>query len=82
MILIFVLAFIPTILGRNATTGTIVVDVTTTIAETDENFVCLTLDIWPHDECRWSKLCVWDGHASMLNLVRTFEIKTRRKCNS
>ncbi|KAG6595582.1 Heparanase-like protein 1, partial [Cucurbita argyrosperma subsp. sororia] len=48
--------------------GRIVVDGTTPIAETDENFVCLTLNIWPHDECRWPKLCVWDGHASMLNL--------------
>ncbi|XP_022966521.1 heparanase-like protein 1 [Cucurbita maxima] len=77
IVLIFVLAFIPTILGRNATTGTIVVDATTTIAETDENFVCFTLDIWPHDECRWSKLCVWDGHASMLNLDLTLPIMNK-----
>ena len=59
--------------------GEIVVDGTTTIAETDENFICLTLDIWPHDECRWPKLCVWDGHASILNLVRIHEIKRRKK---
>ncbi|XP_022971597.1 heparanase-like protein 1 [Cucurbita maxima] len=81
ILLICVLAFIPTILGRDTiilghdtTMGTIVIDGTKTIAETDENFVCLTLDIWPHDECRWSKLCVWDGHASMLNLDLTLPI--------
>ncbi|KAE8648411.1 heparanase-like protein 1 [Cucumis sativus] len=68
-LLILVFAFIPrTILGLNVTTGKIVVDGTTKIAETDENFICFTLDIWPHDECSQPNLCVWDGHASMLNM--------------
>ena len=90
ILLICVLAFVPTILGRgtiilghDTTMGTIVIDGTKTIAETDENFVCLTLDIWPHDECRWSKLCVWDGHASMLNLVRIYMfIRKKNTINS
>ncbi|KAL0547135.1 hypothetical protein IC582_017059 [Cucumis melo] len=70
-LLILLVAFIPrTILGHNVTTGKIVVDGTTKIAETDENFICFTLDIWPHDECSQPNLCVWDSHASVLNLVR------------
>ncbi|XP_022138056.1 heparanase-like protein 2 [Momordica charantia] len=68
-LLIFFLAFIPTILARNVTIGRIVVNGTTTIAETDENYICLTMDIWPHNECNsWTKLCAWDGRASMLNV--------------
>ncbi|XP_050944084.1 heparanase-like protein 1 [Cucumis melo] len=68
-LLILLVAFIPrTILGHNVTTGKIVVDGTTKIAETDENFICFTLDIWPHDECSQPNLCVWDSHASVLNL--------------
>ncbi|KAA0044757.1 heparanase-like protein 1 [Cucumis melo var. makuwa] len=68
-LLILLVAFIPrTILGYNVTIGKIVVDGTTKIAETDENFICFTLDIWPHDECSQPNLCVWDSHASVLNL--------------
>ncbi|XP_022157824.1 heparanase-like protein 1 [Momordica charantia] len=69
LLIIFLLALVPAILARNVTIGRIVIDGTTTIAETDENFICLTMDIWPHDECSsWTKLCAWDGHASMLNV--------------
>ncbi|XP_038882987.1 heparanase-like protein 2 isoform X2 [Benincasa hispida] len=64
---IFLLAFIPIIYGQNVTMGRIVVDGTTTIAQTDENYICMTIDYWPFNEC--SKIpCIWDGNASVLNL--------------
>ncbi|XP_038877281.1 LOW QUALITY PROTEIN: heparanase-like protein 1 [Benincasa hispida] len=67
-LLILLVVFIPSILGHNVAKGKIVVDETTKIAETDENFICFTMDIWPHDECSQPNLCVWDDHASILNV--------------
>lgn len=70
LVLISVLGcIIPIIFAQNVTMGRIVVDGTTTVAETDENYICMTLDIWPFDECP-TKPCLWDGNASVLNLVR------------
>lgn len=37
------------------------------IAKTDENFICSTLDWWPQDKCDYGQ-CPW-GNAGLLNLV-------------
>lgn len=39
----------------------------TSIATTDENYVCATLDWWPSDKCDYNQ-CPW-GQAGILNLV-------------
>lgn len=49
--------------------STIGINASGTIAETDDNFVCATLDWWPHDKCNYNQ-CPW-GHSSAINLVRT-----------
>lgn len=72
-VLIFLVAFIPMIYGKNVTMGNIVVDGTTRITETDENYICMTIDYWPFNECSTIP-CLWDGNASALNLVRIFSI--------
>ncbi|KAL0548423.1 hypothetical protein IC582_012874 [Cucumis melo] len=66
-VLIFLVAFIPMIYGKNVTMGNIVVDGTTRITETDENYICMTIDYWPFNECSTIP-CLWDGNASALNL--------------
>jgi len=38
-----------------------------TIAETDDNFVCATIDWWPAGKCNYNQ-CPW-GESSVLNLV-------------
>ncbi|KAK4775742.1 hypothetical protein SAY87_023703 [Trapa incisa] len=45
---------------------TLVVDGTKTVAETDVNFICATLDWWPHDKCDYN-ICPW-GYTSVMNL--------------
>lgn len=40
---------------------------TSIIAETDDNFICATLDWWPPDKCNYGN-CPW-GEASVFNLV-------------
>lgn len=37
------------------------------IAKTDDNFICTTLDWWPKDKCDYDQ-CPW-GNAGLLNLV-------------
>lgn len=68
MILILFVASIPTILAEDISYGTIVVDGTPSIAQTDDNFVCATVDWWPHDKCDY-KQCPWH-YTSAINLVR------------
>lgn len=46
----------------------IVVDGTTAVAEIDKNFICATIDWWPHDKCNYNQ-CPW-GYSSAINLVR------------
>ncbi|KAF3775875.1 Heparanase-like protein 2 [Nymphaea thermarum] len=45
---------------------TVTVNGVTAIAETDDNFVCATLDWWPPNKCNYNQ-CPW-GRASVLNL--------------
>lgn len=39
----------------------------TSIAKTDDNFICATLDWWPENKCDYNQ-CPW-GKAGILNLV-------------
>ena len=39
----------------------------TSIAETDDNFICATIDWWPADKCDYNQ-CPW-GLAGIFNLV-------------
>lgn len=43
------------------------IDTTARIADTDANYICATLDWWPHDKCNYDH-CPW-GLASVMNLV-------------
>jgi heparanase 1 len=45
----------------------VTVDARSAVAETDEAFVCATLDWWPPTKCDYGT-CAW-GLASLLNLV-------------
>lgn len=40
----------------------------TSIAQTDDNFICATLDWWPENKCDYNQ-CPW-GKAGLLNLVK------------
>ncbi|TYI08469.1 hypothetical protein ES332_A09G004300v1 [Gossypium tomentosum] len=44
----------------------VVIQGSTPIAETDDNFVCATLDWWPTEKCNYNQ-CPW-GKAGLLNL--------------
>lgn len=50
-----------------AVDGTVFINATVSIATTDDNFICATLDWWPPDKCDYGT-CSW-GRASLLNLV-------------
>jgi heparanase len=47
--------------------ATVIVKGSTRIAETDDNYVCATIDWWPPEKCNYNQ-CPW-GQASILNLV-------------
>ncbi|KAL7093415.1 hypothetical protein ACP275_11G040000 [Erythranthe tilingii] len=61
-----VCSFVCDVKGYVSVEGTVVIDGETPIAETDENFVCATLDWWPSEKCDY-KVCSW-GNASLFNL--------------
>ncbi|TYG52140.1 hypothetical protein ES288_D09G004400v1 [Gossypium darwinii] len=44
----------------------VVIQGSTSVAETDDNFVCATLDWWPTEKCNYNQ-CPW-GKAGLLNL--------------
>ncbi|XP_010546175.1 PREDICTED: heparanase-like protein 1 isoform X2 [Tarenaya hassleriana] len=44
----------------------IIIDGTRRVSETDENFVCATIDWWPHDKCNYDQ-CPW-GYSSVINM--------------
>lgn len=47
--------------------GTVFVDGSASIASTDDDFICATMDWWPPEKCDYGT-CSW-GTASLLNLV-------------
>ncbi|KAJ7956440.1 Heparanase-like protein [Quillaja saponaria] len=60
------LASLPVILTQEVTVAEILVDGTKKVAETDDNFICATLDWWPHDKCNYNQ-CPW-AYTSVTNL--------------
>lgn len=54
-------------MARDMKRASIVIQGANRIAETDENFVCATLDWWPHDKCNYDN-CPW-GYSSVINMV-------------
>ncbi|KAM0951406.1 putative glycosidase [Dioscorea sansibarensis] len=66
-LLLFLFLYMLTgITSQDTENVTIIVDGFKTIAETDDNFVCATLDWWPPEKCNYNQ-CPW-GQASILNL--------------
>ncbi|KAL9243259.1 hypothetical protein vseg_017168 [Gypsophila vaccaria] len=66
LVLCFLLVCIPSTLAQIAADATLGVDGSRAIAQTDEHYVCATLDWWPHTKCNYND-CPW-GNASLLNL--------------
>ncbi|KAK4395884.1 Heparanase-like protein 1 [Sesamum angolense] len=64
--LLVFLAFLPAILGQKSDEARLVVDTSTTVAETDVNYICATIDWWPQDKCNYNR-CPW-GSSSVINL--------------
>ncbi|KAJ9677509.1 hypothetical protein PVL29_022483 [Vitis rotundifolia] len=60
------LASLPAFLAQEFENAIIKVDGATTVAETDANFICATLDWWPHDKCNYNH-CPW-GYSSVINM--------------
>ncbi|KAJ0105760.1 hypothetical protein Patl1_18834 [Pistacia atlantica] len=71
----FFLFSLPAILAQEVTHPTILVDGTTTIAMNDENFICATLDWWPHDKCNYDQ-CPWH-YTSAINLDLSHPLLTK-----
>lgn len=67
LLLFLFLNMLTGITSQNTENLTIIVNGSKTIAETDDNFVCATLDWWPPEKCNYNQ-CPW-GQASVLNLV-------------
>ncbi|KNA19695.1 hypothetical protein SOVF_059260 [Spinacia oleracea] len=66
LVLCFLLACIPSILAHEIAGAILGVDGGHVIAETDENYVCATIDWWPHNKCNYDQ-CPW-GYSSIMNL--------------
>ena len=66
--LFLVFVSLPAILAQGATHASIIVDGAAVVAETDDNYICATIDWWPHDKCNYNR-CPW-GYSSAVNLVR------------
>lgn len=64
--LLLFLASFPGILAQEGTRATISIDGTIAVAVIDDNFICATLDWWPHDKCNYNQ-CPW-GYSSVTNL--------------
>ncbi|KAL7098990.1 hypothetical protein ACP275_09G054000 [Erythranthe tilingii] len=65
-LLVFTVAFLPLILGEIYEEARLVIDTSKTVAETDANYICATIDWWPQDKCNYNT-CPW-GSSSAVNL--------------
>ncbi|MED6221114.1 hypothetical protein PIB30_051253 [Stylosanthes scabra] len=54
------------VLSQDVEHGSVNVDGAQSIADTDENFICATIDWWPQDKCDYNN-CPW-GNTSIVNL--------------
>lgn len=68
------LASIQVTLSRDIEHGSLLVNGAQAKAETGENFICATIDWWPHDKCDYDH-CSW-GYSSVVNLVSISELST------
>ncbi|KAI3454828.1 hypothetical protein Pfo_011491 [Paulownia fortunei] len=64
--LLVFLAFLPAILAQKSEEARLVIDTSATVAETDANYICATIDWWPQDKCSYNR-CPW-GSSSVINL--------------
>ncbi|KAG6404064.1 hypothetical protein SASPL_136301 [Salvia splendens] len=60
------LAFCSAILAQESKDARIIIDTSSTVANTDANYICATIDWWPKDKCEYNR-CPW-GSSSVLNL--------------
>ncbi|XP_028753639.1 heparanase-like protein 1 [Neltuma alba] len=60
------LAFLPPSSSQEVIHASILVNGNQAKAETDDNFICATIDWWPHDKCDYDH-CPW-GYSSVTNL--------------
>lgn len=70
LVFLLLLTSLPAVFVKEVAGATIVVNGTTVVSETDSNFICATIDWWPHDKCSYN-YCPW-GLTSAINLVRIF----------
>lgn len=50
----------------------VVIEGATSIAKTDENFVCVTMDWWPPEKCDYNR-CPW-GKSGLFHLVIIYSL--------
>ncbi|KAL1196780.1 Heparanase-like protein 1 [Cardamine amara subsp. amara] len=65
----YLLLVLETTMAEDMKTVSITIEGARRVCETDENFVCATLDWWPHDKCNYDQ-CPW-GYSSVINMDLT-----------
>ena len=65
--LLFFVVSVSAIWAQDIEHAKIVINANEKVAETDYNFICATIDWWPHDKCDYNH-CSW-GYSSVINLV-------------
>ncbi|XP_014507098.1 heparanase-like protein 1 isoform X1 [Vigna radiata var. radiata] len=75
LVLFLFLASLRLGLSQDVEHGLILVQGIQAIAETDDNFICATIDWWPHDKCDYNN-CPWgNSSAANLDLSHPFLVK-------
>lgn len=65
--LVICLAFAPATFSQEIEDAAVVINTTMPIANTDTNYICATIDWWPHDKCNYDQ-CPWRHYSSVINL--------------
>ncbi|KAK7411367.1 hypothetical protein VNO78_02800 [Psophocarpus tetragonolobus] len=73
--LFFFLATFQVTLSQNIKRGSLLVNGAQPKAETGDNFICATIDWWPHDKCDYNH-CPW-GYSSVVNLDLSLPFLTK-----
>ncbi|GAB2209460.1 hypothetical protein Droror1_Dr00026676 [Drosera rotundifolia] len=66
LLLFLLLTCLPVILAQGILKAAVVINSGRSIALTDDNFVCATIDWWSQDKCNYNQ-CPW-GYSSIVNL--------------
>ncbi|CAA0820878.1 Heparanase-like protein 1 [Striga hermonthica] len=66
ILLLFCFAIFPAIFAQIFEEGKIIIDTSAKIAETDDHYICATIDLWPPHKCNYNR-CPW-GSSSAINL--------------